>query len=189
MWENIGLILPALVALTAGRLAEKIWVDFKNYKIYYILKYSDFSPHLILVQCYYGITNFGQVFSCKAYFKVFLKCEKIKLYVVADFDTYTITQGRLWQSSWYSLGQTTFWILALLMSYKSLYNYLPSKKPEQYFSDIVYIDHHNYCFIAHWYHGMILKLESSTSSSVATSLEVSMPHHWTSHIFLSQTSV
>ena len=82
------------MALTAGRLTEKIWVDFKNYKICYILKYSDFSPHLILVQCYYGITNFGQVFSCKAYFKVFLKCEKIKLYVVADFDTYTIPHTR-----------------------------------------------------------------------------------------------
>ena len=39
-------------------------------------------------------------------------------------------------------GPDHFLIFNIANSYKSLYNYLPSKMPEQKFSNLIYVDHH-----------------------------------------------
>ena len=56
--HSFGPIRLALVGLTANWLADKMWVEVEFLKVPYRLNYSDFYyVCLILVQCYYSITN------------------------------------------------------------------------------------------------------------------------------------
>ena len=69
-----------------------------------------------------------------------------------------------------------FLTLLLVINHYKTTNSLPSKKPEQHLSNNYSIHQLPYHFIAHSYHVMISKLESSVSFPVATSLEGPMPH-------------
>ena len=77
MCEKIGPILPPLVGLTAGKLADEIWVDFEILKLLYRLIYSEF--YFVLYHCYFTAVlelhsvGFSQV---KIYFKVCFEVRK-----------------------------------------------------------------------------------------------------------------
>ena len=61
------------------------------------------------------------------------------LYKIINLKEEVRVQGRLWQSGWYDFGQTTFWILTVLLAINDnkTTNWLSSKKPKRHFSNIV----------------------------------------------------
>ena len=77
LWEKPGHICLVLVGLTAGRLADEIWVDFKICRILYRFNYLDFcfidiSAMLLIVL----EVNFSQFFS-KCILGCVLRCIKV----------------------------------------------------------------------------------------------------------------
>ena len=87
LWEKIGPIFPLLVGLMADRqtgwLADKIWENFKIFKILYrFIKCSDFT---LFNKYRHNVTivlamHFSQLSSSKAIWKCLLKCEKFGCY-------------------------------------------------------------------------------------------------------------
>ena len=80
LWEKPAPIRLVLVGLTAGRLADEIWVDFKIFKILYRLNYLDccFTDISVMLSIVLEV-HFSRLFSNKAYFRVCFEVCKIWL--------------------------------------------------------------------------------------------------------------